>query len=138
MTDMAKGRLCHVPANRYFISGHGIRLSQEPAWRFLLYVVDELPVRVSQSTLWLELSLRSQLENEHQFLCTVFAICISLLHYLLEDHVLFALNLVHVFIVGIVFFIILDGDCTLRHWEHLYIYIQAWLLIQGIQFSTDH
>ena len=36
-----------------------------------------------------------------------------------------------------------DADCKLRHWEHLmiyniYIYIQAWLLLQGIQFSTDH
>ena len=48
------------------------------------------------------------------------------------DHAWFALNLIHAIIVGIVFFIILQGDCTLHHLEHLYIYIHAWLLVQGV------
>ena len=34
--DVTKGRLCHVPANRSFISGHGMWLSQEPACRICL------------------------------------------------------------------------------------------------------
>ena len=43
-----------------------------------------------------------------------------------------------VFMFGILFFsLFFDGDCKLRHWEHLFIYIKAWLLIQGVQFSSD-
>ena len=48
----------------------------------------------------------------------------------------FDLILIHVFGMEIVFFITLhysslffDGNCTLRRWDHLYIYIQAWLLV---------
>ena len=59
--DMTKGRLCHVPANR-FLSGHGTRLSQEPHHRFF-----RLRVRLRQSELimvllyWFELQSISEL-----------------------------------------------------------------------------
>ena len=36
------------------------------------------------------------------------------------------------------FSLFIEGLHSHRQKGHFYIYIQAWLLIQGVQFSTDH
>ena len=69
----------------------------------LFYLGDELPVQLSQSALWAELSFKSQHENEHRSFATVFErrFC----HVL--GSCLGCLIFLHFFMLGIIFFTIL-------------------------------
>ena len=115
----------------FCFSGNCIRLSQEPARR---YILTFNTVQFSQSAAWSKLSFRFPHENEHRLLYMVLhaALVVSLDCAWIVESVDLLSWLISLFSVTI------EGLHLLRQRGHFYIYIQAWLLFQGVQFSTDH